>query len=375
MLNVYEFSCSDKLVLNFFEILFKPERIPDIKFFEIINFRLLVAMLFKKDSSMFKLLRSCYQEGLLNIFQHFNESQDIKDLCKQEYIKNYLCFLPYFEFSHGSKIQVPWFNDSQEKWELKDYQIEKILLNQKYFWMNQADLCYAYGLTELKGSQKILIISGTSYPCGEGFWTHVVNDISICFDVGYFLYQEGRDVMQKFIANDTHHCEVLGTSLGGAMALQLGLDNPDLKLVYALNPPGRIAPILKDTPTATTIVVYQANDFVSKFGYWHPDWLMVHYAFQEKAIKPTQFFDHFSNYALHPNITRQEIDSEILNQNRFWLTAGVFIGLRGLTAVILVWPIRYLIVPILKLIYALIFSVLDCFLKKDDAEIPIPSLV
>ena len=46
MLDVNEFSCNDKLVLNFFEILFKPERIPDIKFFEIINFRLLVAMLF-----------------------------------------------------------------------------------------------------------------------------------------------------------------------------------------------------------------------------------------------------------------------------------------------------------------------------------------
>lgn len=361
-----KFSCSDKLVLNIFDILFNPERIPDIKFFEIINFRLLVAMLLRKDSGFLESMKSCYQEGLLQIYASFEINSE--DPRKQEYIKNFLCLLPYFEFSHEATIKVPCFNDEQKIWELKEYQIHKIPLNKQYFWMSQADLCYAYGLTALDGPQKLLIISGTTYPCGEGFWTHIVNDISIGFDVGYFLYQEGKNALENFIGNDGPNCEVLGTSLGGAMALQLGLDHPDLKLVYAMNPPGRIAPLSKETQTAPTKVVIQANDCVSKFGYWHPDWLIFHYAFKDETIKPSQVFDHFSNYALHPNVTRHKLNSEELNQNRFWLTTIIFIGLRGLFTVVLIWPIRYLIIPIFKLIYAIISSVIGFFSNNKEEK-------
>lgn len=369
MLNVVEFSCHDKLVLNLLDILFKPERINHIHFFEIINFRLLTAILLKKNVGLLQLMQSSYQEGLQNICLRFNQSSAIEEQRKIEYLRNYLCILPYFEFQHGTIIQLPWFDDVQKLWLLKNYQINKIRLNQQYFWMNQADLCYAYGLIEIDGPQRLLIISGTSYPCGEGFWPHVVNDISIGVDVGYFLYRDGREAMFAFIG-DGRHCEVLGTSLGGAMALQLGLDCPNLKLVYALNPPGRITQMSKDAQTAPTMVVIQAKDFVSQFGFWHPNWSIVHYAFKTGANRPPQFFDHFSNYALLADVTRENLDPTQLNQNRFWLTAIIFFGLRALCTVVMVWPIRYLIIPILKLLYAAISPVFDCFANKEGAAIP-----
>jgi hypothetical protein len=69
------------------------------------------------------------------------------------------------------------------------------------------------------GLAKSLILSGTTYSCGEGFWPHVINDISIGVDAGYFLYQNGKQAMFDFLGTDVHNCEVIGTSLGGAMAL------------------------------------------------------------------------------------------------------------------------------------------------------------
>lgn len=47
----------------------------------------------------------------------------------------------------------------------------------------------------------------------------MINDISIGVDVGYFLYQNGKQAMFDFLGTDVHNCEVIGTSLGGAMAL------------------------------------------------------------------------------------------------------------------------------------------------------------
>ena len=374
MFDSAEFSHDDKFTLNLLEIIFMPERINDFKCFGIINVRFLVAVLLKKDGKLIQLMQKYYQQGLLTIADRFNELSAIEPARKLDYIRNYLCILPYFEFQQGTKLDVPWFDDEQKSWKLKTFQMNKILLNQQYFWMNQADLCYAYGLTEENGLSKSLILSGTTYPCGEGFWPHVINDISIGFDVGYFLYQNGKGAMLDFLGDCPNYCEVLGTSLGGAMALQLGLDCPNLKMVYALNPPGRIAPLKETVPTAPSVVVMQANDFVSKFGYWHPQWSIIHYEFNSEANRPAHFFDHISNYALLPNLTRQKLNTAELNQKRFWATAGIFIGLRGLCTIILVWPIRYLIVPILKLIYAMMSTVLDCLSGQDEAATHATSL-
>ena len=374
MFDSAELSHSNKFALNLLQMLFTPEKINELKFFDIINFRFLVAVFLKKDDTFLQFMQTHYQHGLLNLCQRFNESKDIELARKLDYIRNYLCILPYFEFQNGAKLEAPCFHEEQQSWKLKTFEINKIQLNQQYFWMNQADLCFAYGLAEKNGSAKILILSGTTYPCGEGFWPHVINDISIGFDVGYFLYQNGKQAMLGFLGADGHNCEVLGTSLGGAMALQLGLDYPNLKMVYALNPPGRIVPLKETAPTAPSVVVMQANDFVSKLGYWHPHWSIVHYEFDSEENRPAHFFDHFSNYALLPNVSRKEtIKAEELNQKSFWATAGIFIGLRGLCTILLVWPIRYLIVPILKLIYAMISSVLDCISGQDEAAIPATS--
>ncbi len=364
MMNLDESSNDDKMVLNLLKILFQPEQIAEIQFFEMMNFRLLVAVLLNKDIGLLVLMQAYYQKELRHIHQRF-QSPDIDEERKQEYLRNYLCILPYFEFADGCTIDVPWFDADMQSWELKNYKINKIRLNQQYFWMNQADLCYAYGLQAQDSAHRLLIISGTSYPCGEGFWPHVVNDISIGLDVGYFLYRDGKAAMLDFI-KEPRDCEALGTSLGGAMALQLGLDYPNLKFVYAINPPGRIAALAKETETAPTLVVIQENDFVSKFGYWHPSWDIVHYAFKPaETNKPAQFFDHFSNYALLPNVNHIKVPAEELNQNRFWLTSLIFIGLRALCTVVLVWPIRYLIIPILKLIYAMISAITACLVNNE----------
>lgn len=87
---------------------------------------------------------------------------------------------------------------------------------------------------------------------------------------------------------------------------------------YALNPPGRIIPLEATVATAPSVVVMQANDFVSKLGYWHPSWSIVHYEFDLEENRPAHFFDHFCNYALLPNVSRKEtIKAEELNQKLF----------------------------------------------------------
>jgi len=360
MSNSNNSSIEDSYISNIFNILFRPEEIATIRFFDVVNFRFIAAIFFRKDLVLLQLMRQKYIEELLNLCDRFKTIDDLR--LQKAYLNNYLCVLPYFEFTDKSHIKVPCFENNT--WTLKKYEINKINLNKQYFLMNKADLSYAYGLKDLNSEQRLLIIPGTTYPAGNGFWPHVINDISIGFDVGYFLYHDGKDAMLSFIDEHKGECEVLGTSMGGAIALQLGIDHPDLKSVYAFNPPGRISTISENTPTASTQVVIQANDFVSSFGYWHPKWKIIHYT-PENSYKPPQFFDHFCNYALMNNIKTTELDPTEENQKRFWLTSLVFIGLRALVTVILVWPIRYLIVPVLKLIYEIIATIASFFVQNE----------
>lgn len=113
-----------------------------------------MAVFLKKDDTFLQFMQIHYQQGLLNLCQRFNQSKDIELARKRDYIRNYLCILPYFEFQDGAKLDVPCFDNEQASWKLKAFKINKIALNQQYFWMDQADLCFAYGLEKKRLGKK-----------------------------------------------------------------------------------------------------------------------------------------------------------------------------------------------------------------------------
>jgi hypothetical protein len=317
----------------------------------ILKTRLFSTIFLKKDKILIEKARNVFQIGFLQLISEFNQKQEISTQVKHDYLNRVLCLLPYLEFDSGATITLPWFDSNH--WTKQTFTLSKIRLSEKSIWQNPYDRAYAYGLDGDKGD-KVLIFPGTTYPAGEGFFSHIMTDLDGFHSVGQTLLDSGSKNISDWVKSKKESkVFTLGTSLGGSMALLWSQAFPDIcKGVFAFNPPGMLdVPKTPKEKTPPARILIQEYDLVSQFGYWHPDWELI----QVKA--PTNPFFHRSGLAHALTfIGQEECTYKTLavadeNQKRYWFNLLLFKITRCFIYISVVLPIYYVIKPIWSFIY------------------------
>lgn len=318
---------------------------------ELLTTRLFSAIFLKKDKVLIKKARNIFQIGLLHLINEFNHKQDIQEQVKIDYLNRVLCLLPYLEFLNDEKFTLPWLDSKQ--WNQQSFTISKIRLTEKSIWQNPYDRAYAYGLDGDKGD-RVLIFPGTTYPAGEGFFSHIMTDLDGFHSVGQTLVNSGsKNILDWVKSKEKSKVFSLGTSLGGSMALLWSQAFPDdCKGVFAFNPPGMLdIPKTSYDRTPTARILIQEYDLVSQFGYWHPNWELI----QVKAPKNPFFhrsgLAHAVTFVGQEECTYQALTIEDENQKRYWLNLFLFRITRSIIYISIVLPVYYIIQPIWRLIY------------------------
>jgi hypothetical protein len=332
--------------------LFKPE---NSSFKDLPLFRIISAILIKKDLKLLSAIRKIYQQGLIHLFEQLNK-QNIPANYEEslDFLYSSLCYLPFWEWHHDESpvICIPQFMN--HRWELVEFQITTIELTPKTgfasLWVQESDRTYAYGLhTTQEGIEPLLIFSGTTYPAGAGFLTHIKNDLQAFQSAGYALFQSGKARILQWLNNINHKkTRVMGISLGGGMTLIMTTEMPEsVSLGFALNPPG-LHDFPKELRTAPSVrVLTQSNDPVSIFGKWHASWTLAHINLPNEPI-PNRLVAHATIFAGKLNKQYEYLDSETKNDNYATINRFIFKGLRSIVYISCIIPLYYILIPSLN---------------------------
>ena len=152
-------------------------------------------------------------------------------------IDNLLSFIAYTEPKNNSSINIPTVVN--QGFELVNYTVQRINLTSDYF--STPYTCYGLLPNAMSGAQARLIFMGTTFPTAKGFAQALLADTAPGGGVGHFVYLQGQRFLQDWInqqfekTQQAIHC--CGQSLGGAMAMQTYVHQPNKVHFTAINPP------------------------------------------------------------------------------------------------------------------------------------------
>lgn len=322
------------------------------------NWRLLTAVFGCRDVELLKEARILYAIAMEHLWHQFQQIENPKHPQLRDHLHHCLSLLPYLEWQTGDIINLPQFN--HHFWELQQFTIERIPLLPRSgllsLWTTAYDECFSYALINKNQSYGYLIFSGTTYPAGQGFKTHIQEDLKPLHTPGQTLLMNGMPNMKAWISsNHPEHLTVVGMSLGGAMALQMGMHLPTLvNDVYAFNPPG-LDPYFSNFNTEDVQpefrIIIQGQDPVSCFGHFNPKWTMVHYELDATHDPKNPFLDHVLTYTGCQNATFRTIeDIDKQNQQRAWRDFWIYTVLRSVIYGLVVLPWIFIISPLFKML-------------------------
>ena len=268
------------------------------------------ALFWAHDKQLTNAMRRKFQCGFNNIFNQLKylpkpQLPDDLEQC-QLYISNCLSLFPFSELNPYEQYKIPQYINGE--WQLITYKVEPIELTKKC--VTNTDRVFAYGLTPKEGTdfanvaKRHLLFLGTTYPAGQGHTKQVYSDLLPGQTPGWDLFQSGRkNILEWLDKIPDNKPQVCGMSLGGALSLLIACEYPErLSRVDALNPPGLIRSIFNGKWEAATekpkvVIQKQGNDWVSKFGWWKPDWIIHEITPPADKKGPNRFYDHALNYA------------------------------------------------------------------------------
>lgn len=333
---------------------------------DMLSSQLLKAVLVTPNPSLIRGMWHAFQEG----FQHIGLQLESKRLSARQnnqaelFISNCLCIFPFANLRPNDQCKIPQLINHQ--WMLIEYKITPIELTPtrgiQTLFMHDEDRVFAYGL-EPVGCDEVepqLIFMGTTYPAGQGFMTQLNTDLEGFETVGNSLYRTGRERITAWLNQQNKKTHVCGTSLGGALALLLALDQGEkLSRVDALNPPGLYDAWnkseldrwddLEEQDKPHVFIQKQGGDFVSSVGIWKGDWNILH-VIPSKAAS-ISVLDHARNYAGYDDTTFEIVDAQQDNEARRVRNVLLYSLARGAVYYLVVLPYHYFIRPVLLYAY------------------------
>ena len=332
---------------------------------DIVSRKVLQSVLHKPEPKLTQVLREEFQSGMSYVHQQLCNNTPMNQLQHNQaelYISNCLTYIPYIEPEENSVLSIPQYIG--DTWQLIEYKINYIeLTNPSKKNQYQRDRVFAFGLTPVDtaiGANPLLIFPGTTYPAGQGFWSHIESDFRAFQGVGENLYAQGRDRIQKWANSCTIKPKVCGVSLGGSLALLFAVDMGNIACrVDAFNPAGLYVPLwggrkdnwenfsASDKPKV--YVQKQGNDIVSMLiGYWKDDFIVL----QSRSSKEHAGRHGFSNHAINLAGCEQteyiEIDAEMDNQQRKLRNLIFYTLLRAALYYATIAPTLYVALPTVR---------------------------
>ncbi len=339
----------------------------------LLTWRTFSAVLVDRDHELTQAMRHAFQQG----FDHVYTQLEDKHLTEQEkaqadlYISNCLTYLPFADMSPYESISIPQYVDGS--WQRVDYKVTPIELTPTYgfkkLFLAEHDRVFAYGLEPIHNpnAESHLIFMGTTYPAGQGFFTTVNTDLEAFETAGKKLYRTGRANITRWLDQQKHEVHVCGTSLGGALTELLALDKggdtfengATFSRFDALNPPGLYHPFRKskfdnwDTfETKPPVYIQkQADDVISWFGIWKPDWHVLQVTPPADKKGPNGVADHAINYAGFAETEFTEVDASQDNESRKTRNWWLYAVLRSFVYYTFLVPIRYLVLPPVRFVF------------------------
>ena len=330
---------------------------------ELLNWELFKAVFIERNHALLLCMRVAFQEG----FHHIHTQLVGRDLNDKQlsqvalYLSNCLCILPFADIKANEFIEIPQHIDS--RWVLVNYKIVSIELTptsgiEKLF-IHENDRVFAYGLEPVNNdkAEPHLIFMGTTYPAGQGFITQLVTDFEGFETAGKKLYRSGHERITAWLDKQNKKVHVCGQSLGGSLSLLLAIDQgKKLSRVDALNPPGLYKPwrptrydrwdSIEDKPAV--YIQKQGRDQISCFGAWKPEWNVLHVKPPPHKQGPNASADHALNYAGFVDTHFIDVDTDADNLERQWRNTYVYAGARSAIYYLLVVPVYYMILPVLR---------------------------
>lgn len=336
----------------------------------LISYRAIRAIFFKRDPELLRGARMAFQEGLYHLYEQIkNKSFSEPEQRQLElYLSNCLCFFPFFDPTPYESITCPAYIDKQ--WVLVEYKVTPIELTPTSgfgaLFLGNNGRVFAYGLEPLshKNTQPHLIFMGTTYPQGQGLSTQLRADMNAFRTAGDILYQNGRERILKWMDKQTHRPHVCGISLGGSLALLLAIDVGDrISRVDALNPAGLYTENgakqdhwdhLSSKPPV--FIQRQEQDPISRLGYWKKDWHILQVKAPEDLKGSQKFADHGLNYAGFKKTKFFSVNAQKDNEVRRWQSRIFYAFSRNIVYYTLLIPYFYIIRPIISFLKQQPFS-------------------
>lgn len=349
----------DALARNILRALFMGGN-PEWK--KLITMRTLNAIFMERDFELAKAFRGAFQQGMNNIYDELKDTTLKPEQINQAnaYINTCLMYAGYFESSPFETLNIPQFINN--KWEQVKYTISHIKLTANT--NSNSDDIYASCLEPLdKKAPAIMIVPGTTYPQGQGFFSALEADLEPFKTPGEDLVKKSSAKIKRWLdiqRNKGLQTHVTGTSLGGAVALLMSMEFPEeIDKVYALNPPGIYSFInrpkkfdeldkLQRLPEVN--VFLQNNDEVSKFGYLYEKWNAYRVIPPEDVKSNNVVVDHVVLYTGFKDTQFNPLD--IVEHNKSYKFRNViwYAGIRSIFSFFIFKPFMYVLLPLIRFI-------------------------
>lgn len=146
---------------------------------------------------------------------------DLDEFVKETYVKNILSLLPFTYPEKGEEFTIP--QKIEGRWVDVTYKVDEIIEMSPWWFSSPLP---ALSLTPMDNpkAMPILAFIGTTYPAGSGFVATLLADCTPFLSVGHAPYLWGRKSLKDYLEKKNVKFQVVGTSLGGALATHLWND-------------------------------------------------------------------------------------------------------------------------------------------------------
>lgn len=316
---------------------------------------------FIKDNIEFaKESRSGFQQGFEYIYEQVKNLTLNNEQSEQYqiYLSNCLSHLPYAYSTPFETIKIPQCIDGQ--WELVEYYINPIeLTDSTKLTSKKHDRVFAHGLEPVINQKATphLIFMGTTFPARPGFFSQIEANFHAFETLGTQLYLSGRSRIHHWLTSQRNKAHVCGGSLGVSLALLLAVDRgEDLLRVDAFNPAGMYQlesngyydhwDTMHSKPQV--VVQQQADDLLSRLGFWKPDWTILQVSPPQDKKGPNFLFDHFMNYAGFADTVFTYADPEQQNTDRYMRNLLVYSVGRSVIDYLMIRPYAVIVRPVFE---------------------------
>jgi hypothetical protein len=208
--------------------------------------------------------RGALQRELEHLAAH-PPSTPADELVWRIFLGNVLGFLPYTYPSTGETLRIPVLANGSCK--LVEYDLETIPLE----FNKLATPMSAIAMTPKEDPEASPILSfiGTTFPAGDGFASTLQSDFTPGFSVGELAYEMNQEKISAWMQGK-RDVQVVGISLGGALAFHAVRHHKEIAHTDVYNPPGLYQECWEQQQnTECAINIYcQPKDLVSELGSW-----------------------------------------------------------------------------------------------------------